>query len=86
MEASIWQECPGVSVDEEIRHGDVVFEGTRQSVQQAIESVLAYQELNGLSEERAIEETLKDFRTIPSADALRTVLAFESLHQHLLVP
>jgi uncharacterized protein (DUF433 family) len=84
MEASIWKECPGVSVDDEIRHGDPVFEGTRQSVEQAIESVLAYEELNGLSEERAIEETLKDLRTIPGPDALRAVLAFEASHERLL--
>lgn len=82
----IWEECPGVSIDDDIRHGDVVFAGTRQSVEQAIESVLAYEELSGLSEERAIEETLRDLRTIPGADALRTVLAFEASREHLLVP
>ena len=54
-------------------------------MEQAIESVLAYKELSGLSEKQAIEETLKDFRTIPGDDALRAVLAFEASHEHLLV-
>ena len=85
MEASIWANCPGVSMDGDTVHGEVVFQGTRQRVEQAVESVLAYEELCGLSEERAIEETLKDFRTIPGADALRTVLAFEASHEDLLV-
>jgi uncharacterized protein (DUF433 family) len=85
MEASIWSDCPWVHSDPEIVHGEPVFKGTRQGVQQAIESVLAYEELNGFSEERAIEETLKDFRTIPGAEALRTALAFESSHENQLV-
>ena len=46
------------------------------SVEGAIESVLAYQELNGLSEDLAIEQTLRDHPSIPGADALRAVLAF----------
>jgi uncharacterized protein (DUF433 family) len=86
MEASIWKECPGVSVDPEVVHGEAVFAGTRVQVEGAIESVLAYEELDGLSEEQAIKATIDDFPTIPGAEALRTVLAFETSHEHSLVP
>jgi hypothetical protein len=53
-------------------------------VEGAIESVLAYQELNGLSQDLSIEATIKDHPAIPDADALRAVLAFEAAHEHLL--
>jgi uncharacterized protein (DUF433 family) len=86
MDASIWKECRLVSVDPEVRHGEPVFAGTRMPVEGAIESVLAYQELNGLSEDLAIEQTLRDHPAIPDADALRAVLAFDAAHEHLLIP
>jgi uncharacterized protein (DUF433 family) len=86
MDASIWKDCRLVSVDPEVRHGEPVFAGTRMPVEGAIESVLAYQELNGLSEDLAIEQTLRDHPTIPGADALRAVLAFEAAHERLLIP
>jgi uncharacterized protein (DUF433 family) len=85
-EADFWRDCPQVSIDPEVRHGEAVFSGTRMPVEGAIESVLAYQELNGLSEDLAIQETIKDHPTIPGADVLRAVLAFEAAHQHLLAP
>src|ERR1700730_18410035 len=86
MDASIWKECRLVSVDPEVRHGETVFSGTRMPVEGAIERVLAYQELNGLSEDVAIEQTLRDHPAIPDADALRAVLAFDAAHEHLLIP
>lgn len=86
MEASIWKGCSVVSVDPETVHGEPVFKGTRVPVETAIESVLAYEELDGLSEDQAIQETLDSYPTIPCADALRTVIAFEAAHEHLLVP
>ena len=70
MEASIWKECRLVGVDPEVRHGEPVFAGTRMPVEGAIEGVLAYQELNGLSEDLAIEQTVRDHPAIPDADAL----------------
>jgi uncharacterized protein (DUF433 family) len=86
MNASIWKDCRLVSVDPEVRHGEPVFAGTRMPVEGAIESVLAYQELNGLSEDLAIEQTVRDHPTIPGADALRAVLAFDAAHEHLHIP
>jgi hypothetical protein len=63
-----------------------VFAGTRMPGEGAIESVLAYQELNGLSEDLAIEQTVRDHPTIPGADALRAVLACDAAPEHLLIP
>jgi len=81
--AEFWRECRLVSNDPEVRHGEPVFNGTRMPVEGAIESVLAYQELSGLTHDRAIEETLKDHPTIPGAEALREVLAYEAAHERL---
>jgi uncharacterized protein (DUF433 family) len=86
MEASIWKECPVVSVDDEVVHGEPVFKGTRMPVETAIENYYTYRELEGLSDERAVEETLNSFPTIPGVEALRTVLAFEASHERLLAP
>jgi uncharacterized protein (DUF433 family) len=86
LEASIWKDCRLVSVDPEVRHGEPVFAGTRMPVEGAIESVLAYQELNGLPEDLGIEQTVRDHPAIPGADALRAVLAFEAAHEHLFIP
>jgi uncharacterized protein (DUF433 family) len=77
-EAEFWKDCPLITTDSEVRHGEAVFTGTRMPVDGAIESVLAYEELRGLSEDRAIEATLGDHPTIPGAEALRAVLAYEA--------
>jgi len=82
-DAEFWKDCPLVKVDPEVRHGEPVFTGTRMPVEGAIESVLAYQELRGLPEDRAIEETLGDHPTIPGAEALRAVLDYESARERL---
>jgi uncharacterized protein (DUF433 family) len=86
MEASFWKDCPLIEVDPEVKHGRAVFKGTRFVVEEAIEDVQANQELGGLSEEEAIQETLKSHPTIPGADALRAVIAYEAAHEHLLAP
>lgn len=81
-----WKDCPLVSMDPEVVHGEVVFEGTRMSVEDAIENYYAYRELQGMSDEEAVEATLDSFRTIPGADALRAVIAYEAAHEHQLQP
>jgi len=83
--AECWKDCPLVTADPEVRHGEPVFTGTRMPVDGAIESVFAYQELNGLPEDRAIEETLKDHPTVPGAEALREVLAYKAAHESLIL-
>ncbi len=78
MEASFWSDCPLVLIDPEVVHGEPVFEGTRMPVEIAIENYYAFREIDGLSDEQAVTETLKCFPTIPSAEALRNVIAFDS--------
>jgi uncharacterized protein (DUF433 family) len=81
MEVSSWSECPLISIDPEVVHGEPVFEGTRMPVQIAIDNYYAFLEIDGLSDEQAIAETLRCFPSIPSPDALRIVVAFEAAHE-----
>ena len=86
MDTAFWKDCPLVSTDPEVRHGDAVFKGTRMPVEGAIEDVLANQELCGMSEDDAIRATLDSHPTIPGLDALRAVLAYEAARENLLTP
>lgn len=81
MEASFWSECPLISIDPEVVHGEPVFEGTRMPVEIAIDNYYAFMEIDGLSDEQAIAETLDCFPTIPSAEALRFVIALDAAHE-----
>ena len=85
-ETEFWKDCPITSADPDVKHGRVVFAGTRMEVEDAIQDVLANEELGGLSQDEAIRETLNQHPSIPSADALRMVLAYEASREHLLVP
>jgi uncharacterized protein (DUF433 family) len=84
MEALLWSECPLIRIDPEVVHGEPVFKDTRMPVEIAIENYYAFIEIDGLSDEQAIEETLRCFPSIPGPDALRTVIAFESSHESQL--
>ena len=86
MEPQDWKHCPLVSIDPETVHGEPVFEGTRMPVEDAIENYYAYRELQGLSDEEAVKATLESFPTIPGAEGLRAVLAYEAAHEHQLQP
>jgi uncharacterized protein (DUF433 family) len=81
-----WKDCSLVSIDPEVMHGVPVFDGTRMPVEDAIENYYAYREMDGLSDEDAVKAALDSFRTIPGAEALRTVLAYEAAHEHQLQP
>jgi uncharacterized protein (DUF433 family) len=79
MEApTFWSDCPLVRLDPEVVHGEPVFVGTRMPVETAIENYDVFREIDGLSDEQAIAETLRCFPTIPSAETLRLVLSYES--------
>lgn len=84
MQRQQWRDCPFVSIDPEVMHGEPVFAGTRMPVEDAIENYYAYREVQGMSDEEAVRATLESFRTIPSADALRAVVAYEAAHEHQL--
>ena len=85
-ETEFWRDCSVTSVHPEVKHGRVVFAGTRMVVEDAILDVLANEEVGGLSEDEAIKETLSQHPTIPGAEALRGVIAYQAAHEHLLVP
>ena len=86
MEAQDWKGCPLVRVDPDVMHGEPVFNGTRMPVEDAIENYYAYRELEGMSDEEAVNAILDSFRTIPGPDALRAVLAYEAAYEHQLQP
>ncbi len=87
MEEEInWKDCPLVSIDDDVMHGRPVFDVTRMPVEDSVESYYAYRGLEGLSDEDAIKATLESFGTIPGADALRSGLAYEASHEHMLQP
>jgi hypothetical protein len=53
-------------------------------VEIAIDNYYAFIEIDGLSDEEAIAETLDSFATIPSEEALRSVIAFEAARESQL--
>ena len=81
MESTLWSECPLISIDPEVVHGEPVFEGTRIPVETAIGNYYGFIEIDGLSEEQAIAEALRCFPSIPSPAALQTVMAFDASHE-----
>ena len=84
MDAQDWKGCVLVTSDPEIIHGEPVFAGTRMPVESAIENYYAFRELEGMSDEEAVNATLRSFPTIPGPDGLRTVLAYEVAHEQQL--
>jgi uncharacterized protein (DUF433 family) len=81
-----WSRCPLVRIDPEIVHGEPVFKDTRMPVETAIESYYAFRELEGMSDAEAIKATLESFPTIPGAEGLHAVLAYEAAHEKQLQP
>lgn len=81
-----WRDCPLISVDQEVKHGAPVFRGTRLEAETVIGSVDAYMELDGLSEDAAIEATYRDHPSAPGRDTIRQVLAYFDSHKLQLQP
>jgi uncharacterized protein (DUF433 family) len=86
MEAKDWLECPLVSIDPDVVHGEPVFKGTRLPVEIVTDEVYAYMELRGQSEEEAVASALESFPTTPGAIALREVLAYREAHERQFQP
>jgi hypothetical protein len=55
-------------------------------VADAIEDYYAYLDLEGKSEEEAVNAVLASFGTISGLEALRAVLAYEAAQEHQLQP
>ncbi len=84
MEAVNWTDCPLVSSDPQVVHGEPVFKGTRLPASTVVENVAAYLD-EGLSLDEAIEATLDNFPTVPNgADGIRAVLAYRATQDHQL--
>jgi uncharacterized protein (DUF433 family) len=81
-----WKDCPLIWSDPETKHGVPVFKGTRLEPETVIGSVDAYIELEGLSEEEAIDATYSDHPTAPGKDAIRQVLSYFDGHKLQLTP
>ncbi len=71
-------DCPLLSIDEDVMHGEPLFDGARLPVEGAIESYYAYREPQGLSDEEAVAAPPNPSRRSPGADGLRAVLAYEA--------
>ena len=77
----LWDDCPLVHRDPEIVHGAPVLKGTRLPADTLVENVEAFIEIDGMTEERAIEETLECFHDTPGGkDMLRKLLAYQEAH------
>jgi uncharacterized protein (DUF433 family) len=82
-----WSGCPLVSIDADVVHGAPVFKDTRLPIENVVTSVYAYEELQAMTEDQAIEATLRSFPTTPGgAAAVRQVLAYYEAHQPQLAP
>ena len=86
-EDRFWDDCPLVHRDPEIVHGAPVLKGTRLPADALVENVEAFMEIDGMTEERAIEETLECFPDTPGGkDTLRKLLAYQEAHLHQAQP
>lgn len=85
MEANEWLGCPLIEIVPGKVSGAPVFRNTRLPVSAIVENVDAFMELDGLTLDEAITETLECFPSTPGgADAIRIVLAFRAAHERQL--
>ena len=85
---TFWDDCSLTGRDPEMVHGAPVMrsetgELTRLPVDTVVGSVEAYQELEGMTQDQAMDATLDDFPATPGGkDALRKLLAYQEAHLH----
>ncbi len=83
MEAHEWLGCDLLEVVPGKVSGAVLFKNTRLPVDSVVENVDAFMEMEGLSLDQAIAETLECFPSTPGgADGIRAVLAYREAHEH----
>ena len=84
---TFWDACDLIGRDPEIVHGEPVLKGTRLPADILVSNVESFVELSGMTEEQAIEATLKSFPDTPAgADTLRKLLAYQESRLHQLIP
>ena len=83
-EADFWRDCPLISSDPEVVHGEPVFKGTRLPAQTISDNIDGYLD-EGLSLEEAIAETVDNFPTVPNgAEGIRALLDYRATREHQL--
>ena len=86
MEAKEWLGCDLLEALPGKVSGAVVFKNTRLPVETITGNVDAFMEVDGLSVEQAIAETLECFPSTPNgSDGIRAVLAYRAAHEHRTV-
>jgi uncharacterized protein (DUF433 family) len=87
MTANQWLGCDLLESVPGKVSGAVVFKGTRLPVEAITGNVDAFMEVDGLSLDQAIAETLECFPSVPGgADGIRAVLAYREAHELQLQP
>jgi uncharacterized protein (DUF433 family) len=67
--------------------GEVVFKNTRLPVETIVGNVDAFMEIDGLSEDGAIEATFDCFPSVPGGmNGIRAVLAYRAAHEPQFQP
>ncbi len=86
MEAVNWTDCPFVSSDPQVVHGEPVFRGTRLPASTIVENVDAYLD-EGLSLDEAVAATLESFPTVPNGtEGIRAILAYRATQEQQPTP
>jgi uncharacterized protein (DUF433 family) len=86
-EDRFWDDCDLVHRDPEIMHGQPVLWGTRLTPDTLVENVEAYMELRGMTEDQAMEATLKSFPGTPGGkETLQKLLDYQEARLHQSVP
>ncbi len=86
MDAVNWTDCPLVSSDPQVVHGEPVFRGTRLPASTIVENVDAYLD-EGLSLDEAVTATLESFPTVPNGtEGILAILAYRAIQEQQPTP
>ena len=81
MEDTFWDDCPLVERIPGKVSGGPVLKGTRLPADTLVENVEPFMELDGMTEDEAIDATLDCFPATPGGkDTVRGLLAYEASH------
>jgi uncharacterized protein (DUF433 family) len=87
QEDTFWDDCPLVERVPGKVSGAPVLKDTRLPADTLVGNVESFMELEGMTEEQAIDATLECFPDMPGGkDTLRTLLAYQESHLHQLQP
>jgi uncharacterized protein (DUF433 family) len=76
-----WDDCDLVRRDPEIVHGAPVLKGTRLSADTLTGNVESFMELEGMTEDQAMDATLDCFPGTPGGkDTLRKLMSYQETH------